>query len=240
MTRTHVALAEVRQRMAQAALRAGRAPDSVRLVAVSKTRPVAVITEALAAGQLDFGENYVQELVHKHQELVPGHQELVEPPEPLRWHFIGHLQRNKVRFIAPFCHLVHAVDSVPLGEEINRRAGECGRCLPVLLEVNLAGEATKFGLSPGEVAGVAQQLAGLPSLALTGLMAMTPLGASHDEARRLYGMARELAERLAADLPPGACRELSMGMTQDFEAAIEQGATLVRVGTAIFGSRSEA
>jgi hypothetical protein len=219
--------------MAQAAVRAGRSPEDVRLVAVSKTRPVEVIAQALATGQWDFGENYVQELVEK-QAALEDHA------EPVRWHFIGHLQRNKVRFIAPFVHLVHAVDSVRLGEELNRRAGECSRRLPILLEVNLAEEAAKFGLAAQDVAPVAQQLAGLPHLALSGLMAMTPLGATRDEARRLYGMARDLAERLAADLPSGACRELSMGMTQDFEAAIEQGATLVRVGTAIFGSRSEA
>jgi PLP dependent protein len=233
MTSITTALAEIKERMARAALQAGRPPGDVRLVAVSKTRSVANIEEALATGQVDFGENYVQELVEK-QGALAGR------PEPLRWHFIGHLQRNKVRFIAPSCHLVHAVDSVRLGLELDRRAGECGRRLPVLLELNLAGEESKFGLGVEEVAGVAGELAGLPNLALSGLMAMTPLRATRDEARRLYGAARDLAQRLAVNLPPGACRELSMGMTQDFEAAIEQGATLVRVGTAIFGSRSEA
>lgn len=227
------ALGEVRERMAQAARRSGREPSAVRLVAVSKTRPVETLVEALETGQVDLGENYVQELVAKQEALRE------REPQP-QWHFIGHLQRNKVRFIAPFVHMVHAVDSLRLGEELNRRGGECGRRIPVLLEVNLAGEESKFGLTADEVGAVAEALAGLEHLAVSGLMAMTPLGAPEDEVRRLYAGTRELAERIGRNVRAEDWRELSMGMTQDFEVAIEEGATLVRVGTAIFGSRSEA
>lgn len=225
------ALEQVRERITAAALRAGRDPFAVTLVAVSKTRSIEDILEAVAAGAAHLGENYAQELVVKAEELQ--RREL-----PVKWHFIGHLQRNKARFLAPFCHLVHAVDDLELARELDRRARQHGRRQPVLLEVNIAREESKFGVGPGEVGALAEDVACLQNIELRGLMAMTPLGASSDEASRLFAQVRELSQRLAANLPPGAMSELSMGMTQDFEAAVEQGATLVRVGTAIFGPRA--
>lgn len=224
------ALEQVRERIQAAASRAGRDAEGITLVVVSKTRSLQEILEAVEAGGLDLGENYVQELVAKREELQ--RREL-----PVRWHFIGHLQRNKARFLAPFCHLIHAVDDLELAHELDRRAAQHGRKQPVLLEVNIAGEQTKFGVAPEQAAALAEGVAALPSLQLRGLMAMTPLGASTDEAARLFAQVRELAERLGRNLPPGSMSELSMGMTQDFEVAVEQGATLVRVGTAIFGPR---
>jgi pyridoxal phosphate enzyme (YggS family) len=227
------ALAEVRTRIARAAGRAGRSPDDIRLVVVTKTRSAEEIAQAAAAGATDLGENYVQELVAKREALV----RLGFPD--LRWHMIGHLQRNKVRFLAPFCALIHAVDSSRLGAEISARAQAQGRRQAVLVEVNIAAEATKFGLAPEEVAAVAEGLAALPGVELQGLMAMVPYGAPEAEARERLAAVRELAEQLAPSLPPGAMSQLSMGMSQDFEVAVEEGATLVRVGTAIFGRRDQ-
>lgn len=224
------ALEQVRERIHAAAARAGRSPSAVKLVAVTKTRSIEDILDAVGAGAADLGENYVQELVAKREELQ--RREL-----PVQWHFIGHLQRNKARFLAPFCHLIHAVDDLELARELDRRAGQQGRRQPMLLEVNIAGEESKFGVAPTELGALAEAVAQLAHVELRGLMAMTPLGASDDEASRLFGQVRELSEDLGHSLPPGAMSELSMGMTQDFEAAVEQGATLVRVGTAIFGPR---
>jgi pyridoxal phosphate enzyme (YggS family) len=224
------ALEQVRQRIDAAASRAGRDASQITLVAVSKTRSVEEILEAVGAGAVDLGENYVQELVAKREELE-------RRQVPVRWHFIGHLQRNKAKFLTPFCHLIHAVDDLELARELDRRAAQHDRKQAVLLEVNIAGEQTKFGVAPEEAAALAEGVAALPNLQLRGLMAMTPLGASADEAARLYAQVRELAEQLGRNLPPGSMGELSMGMTQDFEVAVEQGATLVRIGTAIFGPR---
>jgi pyridoxal phosphate enzyme (YggS family) len=231
MSRIADALEQVRGRIAAAAARAGRDPADVTLVAVSKTRSVEETLEAVGAGAVDLGENYVQELVAKREDLQ--RREI-----PVRWHFIGHLQRNKVRFLAPFCALVHAVDDLELARELDRRAGQHGRRQPVLLEVNIAGEESKFGVAPEQAAALAEGVAGLANVELRGLMAMTPLGAVGHEASRLFAQVRDLSHDLGKNLPPGAMRDLSMGMTQDFEAAVEQGATLVRVGTAIFGPRA--
>ena len=200
----------------------------MRLVAVAKTRGIGEIREAIAAGAVDLGENYVQELVGKLQALGD---------EAVRWHMIGHLQRNKVRQLPASCAMVHAVDSERLAEEISRRAEALGLTRQVLIEVNIAGEDTKWGVACGGVPELAQRVAGLPGVALKGLMAMTPYGAAEEVARRHFAQARELAEHVGRDLPSGTMSELSMGMTQDFEIAVEEGATMVRVGTAIFGSR---
>lgn len=227
------ALAEVRTRIARAAGRAGRSPDDIRLVVVTKTRSAEEVAGVAAAGATDLGENYVQELVAKREALA----RLGFPD--LRWHMIGHLQRNKVRLLAPFCALIHAVDSPRLGAEISARAQAQGRRQAVLVEVNIAAEATKFGLAPDEVVAAARGLAALRGVELQGLMAMLPYGAPEAEARERLAAVRELAEQLAPNLPPGAMSQLSMGMSQDFETAVEEGATLVRVGTAIFGRRDQ-
>lgn len=226
-------LKQVKDRVAAAAQRAGRAPDDVLIVAVTKTRTIEEIEEVIAAGANDLGENYVQELVAKHQALENGGH------DALRWHAIGHLQRNKVRQIAAFCELIHAVDSARLADEIDKRTQQHSRTQAVLIEVNVAAEASKFGVAVADAAQLADHVAGLKNVQLRGLMAMTPYGAPDDESRRYFRQMRELAEKLDEDLPQGAMAALSMGMTQDYEAAVEEGATIVRVGTAIFGERRE-
>jgi pyridoxal phosphate enzyme (YggS family) len=225
------ALAQVRQRIHDAALAHGRDASTVKLVAVSKTHPAAAIREAYAAGQRDFGENYVQELVQKAQELA-------DLPE-LRWHLIGHLQRNKARHVVPLVSLVHTVDSVELARELAKRfAGASPSArerLDVLVEVSIAGELQKHGAPPAEVAALLDAIAALPELALRGLMCVPPLSEDAADARPHFEALRQLRDQLggAARLP-----ELSMGMTHDLEHAVAAGATLVRVGAAIFGRRA--
>lgn len=226
-------LSEVRARIADAARRSGRSADDVLLVTVSKTRSLEEIAEAIDAGARDLGENYVQELVEKQAALA------AEGRDDVRWHAIGHLQRNKVRHIAAFCRLIHSLDSTRLADEIQKRVGAAGRTQPVLIEVNVAAETSKFGVSPEAAKPLAEHVAGLGDVELRGLMAMTPYDISVDESRRYFARTREVAEALARDLPDGAMSELSMGMTQDYESAVEEGATMVRVGTAIFGKRRD-
>ena len=218
-------LARVRDRIAHAAEAAGRDPAEVHLVAVSKTHPAAAIREAYEAGQRDFGENYAQELGQKAEEL----SDLVD----LRWHFIGHLQSNKARVVARAAHVVHTVDSPSLAKELGKRAASGGRGpLPVLVEVNVGGEPQKHGATAADLAAVLASVDAEPSLVLRGLMTMPPNDL--EAARRVFDALAELRV-----LHGGAARlaELSMGMSDDLEIAIACGATLVRVGTAIFGSR---
>lgn len=220
-------LAEVRARIERAARAAGRDASGVRLLAVSKTKPAQAIREAYAAGQRDFGENYVQELADKAAELA----DLAE----LRWHMIGHLQRNKAKVVAKLATAVHTVDSVRLADELGKRAAEAGRGrLTVLVEVNVGGEAQKSGCAPDQLEGVLAAIERAPSLALFGLMTVPPH--TDDPAG-----ARPVFDQLVAlrDAHGGAARlpELSMGMTHDLEQAVAAGATWVRVGTAIFGER---
>ena len=214
---------EVRTRVDAACARAGRATSDVTIVAVSKMHPVSAVREAAAAGATDFGENYAQELADKRAEL----------PE-LRWHFIGRLQRNKAKLVAGHVALIHAVDSVDLAHELAKRAA--GTLQPVLISVNLAGEATKGGVTPETAPALATAIAAIPGLRLDGLMTMPP-PADDPEASRpaflaLAALRTQLADRLGRPLPV-----LSMGMSGDFEVAIACGATHVRVGTAIFGAR---
>lgn len=217
-------LAGIRARIAEAAARAGRPAGSVTLLAVSKTKPEALIREAYAAGQRDFGENYVQELAAKAAALS-------DLPE-LRWHLIGPLQRNKVKQVAPVASLVHTVDRPSLAEEIEKRAAAAGKVIPVLLEVNVGGEASKAGCSPDEAPALAAAVRAMPHLSLRGLMTIPPDTEDREEARPFFVALRRLRDAIG-DLP-----ELSMGMSHDFEIAVEEGATIVRVGTAIFGARS--
>ncbi len=227
-------LQRVRERIAEAAGRAGRRPEEVTLVAVTKTHPPEVALEAVRAGALDLGENYAQELVAKKEALEAA------GVQGVRWHFIGHLQRNKVKYIAPFIHLIHSVDSLRLGQEISKRAQQAGRRIPVLIEVNVSGEETKFGVPPEQVRELAEGLLELEGVELQGLMTMAPIAEDPEQVRPIYRRLRELAEELAASgLPEQSMRHLSMGMTQDFEVAVEEGATIVRVGTAIFGPRRQ-
>ena len=212
-------LAAVHARIAEAAKAAGRDAASVRLVAVSKTKPAAMIREAYEAGQRDFGENYAQELASKAAELA----DLVD----LRWHFIGHLQSNKAKLVAPVARLVHSVDSTSLAIELAKRSP---KPLPVLVEVN-AGEAQKHGVTEAGVAALLDAIDAQPNLELRGLMTVPPTDAA--ETRRAFERLAKLRERLGPDRLP----ELSMGMSADLDVAIACGATLVRIGTALFGAR---
>jgi PLP dependent protein len=221
-------LASIHDSIAQAAARAGRAAGDVELVAVSKTHPPESIMEALDAGQALFGESRVQEARAKIP-LLPGRA---------RWHFIGHLQKNKIRHaLALNFELLHGVDSLQIAEDINRVADEAGAHPHVLIEVNVAAESTKFGFSPSRLREQMEQLFALDRLVIDGLMCLPPPVAKAEHARKYFVTLRELRDRLQdefrAQLP-----HLSMGMSGDYTVAVEEGATLVRVGTAIFGERS--
>jgi pyridoxal phosphate enzyme (YggS family) len=224
-------LGDVRQRMAAAAQRRGRRPDEVTLVAVSKTQPMAAIAAAYAAGQRDFGENRVEELWEKVPEA--GRLGLAE----IRWHLIGTVQSRKSgQAVGPFV-LIHSVDRFKLANRLSRDAQAAGRVMDVLLEVNISGEASKHGFAPGEVLEAAPVLAGLPGIRVQGLMTMAPLEAAPEATRPVFRGLCQLRDELAAVCPQIEWRHLSMGMTNDFEVAVEEGATLVRVGSAIFGPR---
>jgi len=219
-------LGEVRDRIADAARRSGRTPDAVRLVAVTKTVPAETIRILLAAGQEDIGENRAQQLRDRAAELSGA---------PVRWHMIGRLQRNKVKYVVPACAMIHSVDSLRLAEEISKRAAAAGMRATCLVEVNASGEEAKGGVAPAEAPNLAREIAALPGVDLVGLMTMAPLVDDPETVRPVFAALRECIERVnrTADLP-AALTELSMGMTQDYETAIEEGATIVRVGTALF------
>jgi len=219
-------LREVRQRIAQAARRSGRTPDAVRLVAVTKTVPVETIPILLEAGQADIGENQAQQLRDRARELAGL---------GVRWHMIGHLQRNKVKYVVPACAMIHSLDSLRLAEEISKRAGAAGARATCLLEVNASGEEAKWGVAPAEAPRLAADLAALPALDLVGLMTMAPLVDDPETVRPVFAALRECLARVNREAElPAPLEELSMGMTQDYETAVEEGATIVRVGTALF------
>jgi len=222
-------LETIRHRIRAACERAGRNPDSVTLLAVSKTHPPETIKAAADCGQVFFGENKVQEAKAKIP-LCPG---------KLRWHFIGHLQSNKCRDAVELFEMIQSVDSLSLAQEINKRAEQAARRMPVLMEVNVAGEASKFGYQPERLLAELKQLNALPRLEVRGLMTVPPWSPEAEDSRPHFRRLRELKERaeavFGAPLP-----HLSMGMSGDFEIAIEEGATMVRVGTALFGPRAKA
>ncbi len=242
---------QVRERIASAAGRAGRDPASVRLVAVTKTRSASDIREAAAAGALDIGENKVQEAVEKQESLAaegvrcPGHGRTAGddvPAEEIRWHLIGHLQTNKARFAVRAFDLIHSVDSEKLAAEIDAQCARLGRerCA-VLLQVNVSGESTKGGFEPDALEGAAERILALcPRLEIQGFMTMAPFELAADATRphfrRLAAAARDLSLRFSGEKRFSGA-DLSMGMTNDFEVAVEEGATLVRIGSALFGDR---
>ncbi|HXI55360.1 MAG TPA: YggS family pyridoxal phosphate-dependent enzyme [Polyangia bacterium] len=233
-------LAGVRQRMAEAARAAGRAPDAVRLVAVSKKMSVADIEAALAAGQRDFGENYAQELRDKQAafaaKVTASPSALSPSPSPV-WHFIGPLQSNKVKYVAGQVALLHSVDSKALLDEIDRR----GRDTAVLIQVNLAGEEQKRGVSAAQLPALLDHVSTLSHARCQGLMLIPPLTATAAANRPQFAALRALRDHHAATVRPRVeLAELSMGMSHDFDVAIAEGATIVRVGTAIFGERPQA
>lgn len=216
----------VLERIALAAARSGRSPESVRLVAVSKMQPVDRIAEAYDAGLKVFGENYVQEAEGK----------IALFPEA-EWHFIGKLQGNKVRKAVSLFGWIQAVDSARLLAEISRRCVEIGKTIPVLIEVNLAGEESKAGIPPAGLPSILASAAELPGIRIRGLMAIPPMTDDPEKTRPRFSLLRELLEKHAPSAGATEMNELSMGMSNDFEAAIEEGATMVRIGTAVFGSR---
>ena len=220
-------LERVRERIAQAATKAGRAVDEIELVAITKTHDAERVREATEAGQILFGESRVQEARVKIPEL----------PSNLRWHFVGHLQKNKIRHVLPLFELIHSVDSLSLAQEINRIAEEEGMHPRVLLEVNAAGEGSKFGFRPDKLRQDMEALLALPRLSIEGLMTIPPLAKEAEASREYFVDLRKLRDRLETEFQM-KLPHLSMGMTNDFPVAVEEGATLVRVGTAIFGERS--
>jgi hypothetical protein len=225
-------LEEVRRQMAAAAARAGRDPASIRLVAVCKTFPTALVREAAAAGQIDFGENRVQEGLDKIEALADL---------PLQWHLIGHLQSNKARRAAVAFPWVHSVDRLDLVARLDRAASESGVAPNVLIQVDLAGEATKFGADPAAVGDLVRAAAEARALRLRGLMLLPPFSDDPENSRLWFTRLRDLRDELVAGgVGAGHLAELSMGMSHDFAVAIEEGATIVRVGTAIFGRRAGA
>lgn len=224
-------LARVRERVIRAAERAGRDPADVTIVAVTKGVDAATINAALAAGITDIGENRVQEARSKFPELAlaPG----------VRRHMIGHLQTNKVRHALQLFDVVHSLDRPSLAEALSRRAAAQGVVIPALVQVNVSGEATKHGLAPDDVLSFVREAARLPGLQINGLMTMAPYSDDPETARPVFRRLRELSMRVAdADIKGVQMRCLSMGMTNDFEVAVEEGSTLVRIGTALFGTRN--
>lgn len=219
-------LDSIQQRIRAACVRAGRAEDSVQLLAVSKSHPPETLQAAAACGQIFFGENKVQEAKAKIP-LCPG---------KLRWHFIGHLQSNKVRDAVELFEMIQGVDSLAIAREISKRAEQAGKTMPILLEVNVAGEGSKFGYAPERLLAELNELNALTKIEIHGLMAIPPYSPVAEKSRPYFQKLRELKGEcekiLGTPLP-----HLSMGMSGDFEIAIEEGATIVRVGTALFGAR---
>ena len=223
-------LAGIRARIAAAARSAGRDPSSIRLVAVSKTFPIDAIREAYAAGQREFGENRVQEALQK----IASGADL-----DIRWHLLGHLQTNKVRKAAPAFSTIHSVDGVELLQKIDAAAADEGRTPELLIQVDLAGEATKFGVPPSDVPQLFDAAARCRAARVTGLMTLPPVPESPEDARPWFRRLRELRDEWrAAGVAPSMLAELSIGMSGDFEVGIEEGSTMVRIGTAIFGTRT--
>ena len=224
-------LTAIRERIAAAARSAGRDPSSVRLIAVSKTFPLTAIREAWAAGHRDFGENRVQEALRKIDEAGDL---------PVRWHLIGHLQTNKARRAVEAFSTIQSVDSVELLEKLDRIAQDAGARPEVLVQVDLAREATKFGAPPDEARRLLEAAGRCAAARAVGLMTLPPQPDTPEDARPWFRQLRELRDRWIADgVPADMLRELSMGMSGDFEVAVQEGATMVRVGTAIFGSRHD-
>lgn len=219
-------LTAVRERIAAAAARAGRRAEAIRLVAVSKTQPVDMIAAAVAAGAREFGENKAQELRDKMPQFAPG----------ISWHFIGRLQTNKIKYVVPGACLIHSLDRLDLATGIDQHAERAGRVVAVLIEVNTSGEESKAGLSPAELPDFLARLSAYEHLRVQGLMTMAAPG-DQERARESFRLLRRLRDELHATPSGAGLVELSMGMSGDYEIAVEEGATIVRVGTAIFGAR---
>ncbi|MDO5422805.1 MAG: YggS family pyridoxal phosphate-dependent enzyme [Eubacteriales bacterium] len=221
-------LLEVEEKIQEACKKSGRSRDAVTLIAVSKTKPVSMIEEAIAAGIREFGENKPQELKEKYEVL----------PKDLRWHMIGHLQRNKVKYVVPRACMIHSIDSVRLAEEVSQEAVKHGLRIPVLVEVNVAEEETKGGVTVPETESFIRQIAPLPGISVQGLMTIAPFVENAEDNRYVFEKLRKLSVDIKSkNIDNVIMCNLSMGMTGDYQVAIEEGATMVRVGTGIFGER---
>jgi pyridoxal phosphate enzyme (YggS family) len=218
---------EVNRSIENACKRSGRKVEDVKLIAVSKTFPLEAIKEAYDTGLRIFGENKAQELRDKAPQM----------PNDVEWHFIGHLQSNKIKYVASESSLIHSVDSLALAESISTFCGKKGLTVSILIEVNTSGEDSKFGLKPQEVAAVFKQMRILPNIDVQGLMTIGPLTKDKDKIRASFRQLRLIREELATVATQSEMATLSMGMSQDYEIAIEEGSTMIRVGTAIFGRR---
>lgn len=222
-------LKQVEENIVKACERAGRERSEITLVAVSKTKPVSMLSEIYECGVRDFGENKVQEICEKRDLL----------PSDIRWHMIGHLQRNKVKYIINDTTLIHSVDSYRLAEEINVQAKKINRIIPILIEINIADESSKFGIAKEEALQLAEEISHLDGIQIRGLMTIAPYVENPEENRPYFKKIRELAVDIAKENIDNVSMDiLSMGMTGDYAVAIEEGATIVRVGTGIFGSRN--
>lgn len=220
-------LAEINARIFDAACKAGREPSDVKLIAVTKTVPVERISEAIACGASILGENRVQELCGKYDYI-----------ENAVWHLIGHLQTNKVKYIVDKVALIHSVDSLALAAEINRRADKIGKVQDILIEVNISGEASKFGITADECEAFCESVSGMPNIRVKGLMTIAPKAEREADTEHIFEKLRLLSQSISERHIDGIeMSELSMGMSGDFEAAVRQGATYVRVGRGIFGER---
>ena len=218
----------VKKNIGEACNIAGRSPKEVTLIAVSKTKPVEMLKEAYDAGARVFGENKVQEIIDKYDQM----------PSDVQWHMIGHLQRNKVKYIIDKVAMIHSVDSVRLAETIEKEAAKKDICMPVLIEVNVAEEESKFGLSVGEVLPFLEETSSYEHIRVMGLMTIAPFVANPEENREVFQKLKKLSVDIAAkNINNVSMSVLSMGMTNDYQVAVEEGATMVRVGTGIFGER---
>lgn len=222
-------ITEVRRRIADACIRAGRDPDSVTLIAVSKTKPIPMIEEAYESGSRDFGENKAQDMRDKHDAMESD----------IRWHFIGHLQTNKIKYVVGRAHMIHSVDSFHLAQAIEAECVKKDVYMPVLIEINVAGEESKFGVTPEETEALIREISVLPHLQVTGLMTIAPFVENAEENRQYFRKLHDLyIDIQSKSIDNVNMSVLSMGMTGDFEIAVEEGATHVRVGTGIFGERN--
>jgi len=222
-------ITEIEKKIAEVCHRCGRNPDDVKLVAVSKTKPATMIEEAAAAGQTLFGESYVQDFADKVDDVTA----------PVQWHFIGGLQSNKVKYLRNKVAMIHSVDRFSLAEEINKQWQKSEQPIDILLQVNLGGEVSKAGTDEDYLEQLVRQVAALPMLRIKGLMSLPPYFDDPEEVRPFFRRLKELATMIENLAIPGVeMRELSMGMSHDFEVAIEEGATMIRIGTAIFGARN--
>ena len=218
----------VKETIARACEKSGRKAEDVTLIAVSKTKPVEMLMEAYACGCRDFGENKVQELLDKYEVM----------PKDIRWHMIGHLQRNKVKYIVDKVWMIHSVDSLRLAEEISKEATKKNICVNILIEVNVANEETKFGITCEEVRQLVQDVAKLPNICIKGLMTIAPFVQDAEENRIYFSKLKKLAvDIMEENIDNITMENLSMGMTGDYTVAVSEGATYVRVGTGIFGVR---